>query len=139
MKIVDHFCERFRFSARRRRAGLLLLGLLAVWCLPAIRLAHASNLPTGFVEQTVTGPWVEPVGVTFDDNARMYVWDRSGKIWSRDNGSNSWTLMIDISEEVGAWDDFGLLGFTLDPDFLVNGNIYLMYVVDRHYLMNFGT
>jgi glucose/arabinose dehydrogenase len=46
--------------------------------------------------------------------------------------------LIDISEEVADWRDHGLLGFALDPDFLTNGRIYLMYVVDRHHLMNAG-
>jgi glucose/arabinose dehydrogenase len=32
-----------------------------------------------------------------------------------------------------------LVGFAVDPNFNVNGYIYLSYVVDRHYLMNFGT
>ena len=47
--------------------------------------------------------------------------------------------MLDISEEVGNWGDHGLLGFTLDPNFLNNGYLYLLYVVDRHYLLHFGT
>ena len=49
------------------------------------------------------------------------------------------TPVLDISEEVGDWRDHGLLGFTLDPDYDVNNLIYLLYVVDRHYLLNFGT
>ena len=32
-----------------------------------------------------------------------------------------------------------LLGFALDPDFDTNGFIYLLYVVDRHHLLKFGT
>jgi len=48
-------------------------------------------------------------------------------------------LLLDISEEVGAWHDHGLLGFALHPQFDANGYIYLLYLVDRHYLMNFGT
>ncbi len=31
------------------------------------------------------------------------------------------------------------LGFALDPNFDVNGFIYVLYVVDRHHLVNFGT
>src|SRR6185436_4729993 len=33
----------------------------------------------------------------------------------------------------------GMLGFAVDPEFRVNGYIYLLYVVDRYYLLNFGT
>ena len=31
------------------------------------------------------------------------------------------------------------VGFALDPAFRVNGYIYLLYAVDRHYLLYFGT
>ena len=40
---------------------------------------------------------------------------------------------------MGGWRDFGLLGFALDPNFLTNGYIYLLYVVDRHHLLHAGT
>ncbi|MBI5362042.1 MAG: PQQ-dependent sugar dehydrogenase, partial [Planctomycetes bacterium] len=32
-----------------------------------------------------------------------------------------------------------MLGFALDPAFLANGRIYLLYVVDHHHLAHFGT
>src|SRR5437667_11946289 len=32
----------------------------------------------------------------------------------------------------------GMLGFALDPNFRVNGYIYVLYVVDRYYLLHFG-
>ncbi len=41
--------------------------------------------------------------------------------------------------EVGNWDDHGLTGFALDPNFDTNGLIYLLYVVDRRFLMNDNT
>src|SRR5688572_24524434 len=46
--------------------------------------------------------------------------------------------MLNISDEVGGWRDFGLLGFALDPNFASNGYIYVLYVVDRHHLMTDG-
>ncbi|MFN3490575.1 MAG: PQQ-dependent sugar dehydrogenase, partial [Emticicia sp.] len=42
-------------------------------------------------------------------------------------------------EEVATYGDYGILGFVLDPNFMNNGHIYLFYVVDRHYLLNYGT
>src|SRR2546428_7213459 len=77
--------------------------------------------------------------MTFDDSGWMYVWERAVKVWIQEYGASSWSLLIDIGEEVGGWRDFGMLGFALDPNFRVNGYLYLMYVVDRHYLMNYGT
>ena len=95
--------------------------------------------PTGFIDQEYVGGFEQAVGLTFDANGRMYVWEKQGKIWIVENGVKLSTPLLDISEEVGNWRDFGMLGVALDPDFLSNGNIYLLYIVDRHHLFNFGT
>ena len=75
--------------------------------------------------------------MTFENNGRMYVWERTGRVWFMEPNTSP-TLLLDISEEVGAWNDHGMLGFALDPNFRVNGYIYVLYVVDRYYLLNFG-
>ena len=67
----------------------------------------------------------------------MFVWERGGRVYAVTGGTKR--LVLDISEEVGAWHDHGLLGFALHPQFDQNGYIYLLYLVDRHHLMNFGT
>lgn len=84
------------------------------------------------------GGWNAPVGATFDANGRMYVWEKGGRVWIVENGVRLATPLIDISQEVGDWRDHGFLGFALDPNFLSNGRIYLMYLVDRHHLMHYG-
>jgi PKD repeat protein len=99
----------------------------------------AATVPLGFTESPVPGPWSDAVGTTFENNGRMYVWERTGKVWFQDSDQTSPTLLLNISEEVGAWEDHGMLGFALDPNFRANGYIYLLYVVDRYYLFNFGT
>ena len=76
---------------------------------------------------------------TLRETAGCYVWERTGKVWIKDSTDNSPTLLLDISEEVGAWQDHGMLGFALNPNFRVNGYFYLLYVVDRYYLLNFGS
>ena len=103
---------------------------------PSLR---AQTVPSGFSDALVIGGWSEPVGATWDANGRMYVWEKRGIVWIVQNGVRLTTPLIDISAEVGNWRDHGLLGFTLDPNFLSNGRIYLMYAVDRHHLINFGT
>ncbi len=106
------------------------------------REVRAATLPAGFSEAVINGPpggWNQPVGMLFQANGRMYVWEKGGRVSFREYGGNTWTLLIDISDEVGNWGDHGLLGFALDPNFNVNGNIYLMYVVDRYALFNLGT
>ncbi len=105
----------------------------------AARPATAQTVPSGFNNAQVMAGFTEPVGFTFDANGRWYVWEKSGKVWIVENGVRLALPLIDISEEVGNWRDHGCLGFALDPNFLTNGRIYLMYTVDRHHLMNFGT
>lgn len=95
--------------------------------------------PAGFTDQLFIGGWNEVAGFTWDANGRMYVWERDGRVWIVENGSRLPDPLLDISDEVGGWRDFGLLGFALDPNFTTNGFYYLLYVVDRHHLLNFGT
>jgi hypothetical protein len=68
----------------------------------------------------------------------MYVWERTGKVWFKDPGDSSHSLLLDISEEVGAWKDDRMSGFALDPNFRVNGYMYVLDVVDRHCFLHFG-
>lgn len=110
-------------------------------CVILLVLASPSSwaLPSGFVEQTVGGTWNEAVGITFASDGRMFVWERGGRVWEVENGVPRSQPLIDLSDEVGGWRNFGLLGFVLHPDFFNNGYIYLYYVVDHHHLAHFGT
>ena len=69
----------------------------------------------------------------------MYIWERAGRVWIVENGVRLSPPLIDISEEVGGWRDFGLLAFAFHPNFRQNGYIYLGYTVDHHHLTKFGT
>ncbi|QHT67168.1 T9SS type A sorting domain-containing protein [Rhodocytophaga rosea] len=103
-------------------------------------MAQGTGLPTGFTDQLVSGSWNAAVGFTFNPaGTRMYVWEKGGKVWIVENGVKLSTPLIDISDEVGDWKDHGLLGFALHPNFESNGYFYLLYVVDRHHLINSGT
>lgn len=117
----------------------LAMGLFVAALAFFLPKTELSAQPAGFTDEVFIGGWNQAVGITFDPNGRMYVWEKSGKVWIVDNGVKLSNPLIDLSEEVGNWRDFGCLGFALDPNFLVNGYIYLFYVVDRHHLMNFGT
>lgn len=123
-------------SSRVIRALMAVAGVVAV--MGAAPAAEAS-LPVGFIDTPINAQWQQPVGLTFANNGLMFVWEKAGRVWVVENGVKRATPLIDISEEVGDWRDFGLLGFTLDPAFLTNGRIYLSYVVDYHHLTKFGT
>ncbi len=116
--------------------------LLFVWfTLPAQTFTN-----TAFSASNVGSGWVSPVGAAFNKTGtKLFVWEKSGIIylckWNTSTlvYDKQATPVLNISPEVGNWRDFGLTGFALDPDFDNNGLIYLLYVVDRHYLINFGT
>lgn len=113
---------------------------LLAFVLSTTRSTKAQTFLPNFSQSTLAGgTFNQPVGVTWDANGRQYVWEKGGKVWIVLNGVRLPNPLIDISEEVGNWRDHGFLGFALDPDFLSNGRIYMMYAVDRHHLMNVGT
>ncbi len=104
----------------------------------------AATLPPGFTESDIGSGWENPVGITFGPNSagnkdRAYVWDRYGRVWIVEDGVKRSTPMLNIMEETAAYGDYGMLGFALDPDFLQNGFVYALYVVDRHHLLYHGT
>lgn len=111
-----------------------------------VTIGKAQTLPTGFSATAIASGWVAPTGAVFtNDGQKLFVWEKGGKVWvcKRNPSTGAYekqtTVVLDISQEVGNWRDHGLLGFALDPNFNTNGLIYLLYVVDRHHLMNFGT
>ena len=107
--------------------------------LPAIGLLSGAfaTPPQGFTRESIEGTWANPVGVVERHDDRLVVWERGGKIWLVDpDGQAHDEPWLDLSDEVGAWRDHGLLGFALHPAFAETGWIYLYYVVDRHHLLH---
>ncbi|MCB0548307.1 MAG: PQQ-dependent sugar dehydrogenase [Phaeodactylibacter sp.] len=115
---------------------LLLTGLIIAF----FTGLSAQNLPDEFYDEKYLGPFEFPTGITFDQNGRMFIWEKSGVVYIADTtGALFPEPLIDISEEVANWKDHGLLGFALDPDFLYNGYFYLLYALDLHYYDHYGT
>ena len=90
-------------------------------------------LPSGFYTEPIAPGYTfsQPVGVTFAADGRIFVTEKRGRVYVVDNGVKLSTPLIDIESEVLNHWDRGLLGFALDPDFLNNGNVYLLYTFDR--------
>ncbi|MEI9808186.1 MAG: LamG-like jellyroll fold domain-containing protein, partial [Bacteroidota bacterium] len=111
-----------------------------------VTLIVSSAPPVTWPTTTIGSGWDMPIGAVFSkDGQKLFVWEKGGKVFVCNRNATTQqydkqpTAVIDISPEVGNWDDHGLTGFALDPQFETNGLIYLLYVVDRHYLFNFGT
>jgi glucose/arabinose dehydrogenase len=104
----------------------------------------SSAQPSGFQDQlkvqgNIINGLFSTVGVTFDKAGKMYAYEASGKVWAIRFDANNVErryLMLDISDEVLNNGDLGLVSMTLDPDFLMNGYVYLMYAVNRQFLID---
>ena len=46
----------------------------------------AANVPPGFTETVISGPWTNAVGIAFENTGRMYVWEGTGQVWFKDPG-----------------------------------------------------
>ena len=120
--------------ARPNILSIFILALLLALYLPLI-----AQLPPLFNDQLLSQDWGFIVGLTFDEDGDMYVWDKAGKVFVVKDGKKVEEPLIDISEEVLNYGDHGMLGFALHPNFLNNGYFYLLYAVDQHYLLYAGT
>jgi glucose/arabinose dehydrogenase len=104
----------------------------------------AQTFQAGFSASTIGSGWSEPAGAAFNSaGTKLFVWEKGGRLyvcnWNGSSYVKQTTAVLDISPEVGNWRDHGMLGFALDPNFNTNGFIYLLYVVDRHHLIYYGT
>lgn len=133
-----------KYTGARCRAVVLACLCFSVMAFQQSRAQAV--FPAGFSKTLVGSGWNEPVGTAFTkDGLKMFVWEKGGRVYVCNWNSTSQiyvkqtTAVLDISPEVGNWRDHGMLGFALDPNYSTNGLFYVMYVVDRHYLMNFGT
>jgi len=100
----------------------------------------SAQLLPDFYDEKILENFQLPLGITFDDNGQGYIWEQNGQVFVLDTeGQLLPDPLIDLREEVSAWNDHGLNGFCLDNDFLTNGRFYMYYVVDLHHYWHFGT
>lgn len=100
-------------------------------CLGLAGLAspHEGELPHGFAIEAIGPTWAGPIGVCFIDPQRVLVAEKGGQLWYLEGETNR-NVVLDLNLEVLNNGDRGLLGIAADPQFDVNGWIYLLLVVD---------
>jgi len=116
--------------AVRRFAPRLPLALVA---LLAAAPAAAITVPAQFVvENAVPGvTFTNPTGVVFVPGGRMLVIEKRGRVYVvNTNGTRVTTPMWSRENEVLDQGDRGLLGITVDPNYVSNKFVYLLYTVD---------
>ena len=105
---------------------------LRIWTLFCLLAAcadlFAQALPAGFHRSNPIADRALPVGIAFAHDGRVFVPEKSGRIWVYQNLLDTAPeLFADVSEKVHDNWDRGLLGFTLDPRFPEVPYVYVLY------------
>lgn len=84
---------------------------------------------SGFTTELIAEGLVEPIAFAVANDGTIFVNEKAGRVKVVQNGQVVGTF-LDINLEVNSHHDRGLMGIALDPDFDVNGYVYLQYVVE---------
>ena len=127
--------HRVRDHLRHVQAMGVALLLTLVWgavghSFPPTAQADTFSDPGFTAEVVATLPPFLPVGVTWASDGRLFIWQRNGVIRLYKNGQLLATPFLDISANVNTFNDRGLLGLALHPNFLANGSVYVIYVCE---------
>jgi glucose/arabinose dehydrogenase len=90
------------------------------------------EVPGGFTAHEVgsSGEWDKITGLAIAPDGRVFVIEKRGRVHIVEKNVKLQEPFLDIEREVLNHGDRGLLGIALDPDFLENGHVYLLYTVD---------
>ena len=91
-----------------------------------------SDLPDGFSAKQIANGFKEPTALAFAPDGRIFIAEKSGllKQVRPDDGVIYGQPVLDLRDEVNDFVDRGLIGMAVDPDFLHNGQLYLLYTYD---------
>jgi glucose/arabinose dehydrogenase len=92
---------------------------------------HSETLPAGFTD-TVVAIVSRPVALAATPDGRILVVDQSGLVRVIQNGVLLAAPALDISAKVCATNsERGMLGIAVDPNFSVNGYVYIYYTFNK--------
>jgi glucose/arabinose dehydrogenase len=91
----------------------------------------APTVPPGFQDSVAISGLDLPTVVQFAPDGRVFVGQKGGVVLEFDSlGDPTPTVVTDLSTNVYDFNDRGLLGMALDPDFLTNPYLYVLYTLD---------
>ncbi|GAB3814851.1 PQQ-dependent sugar dehydrogenase [Micromonospora zhanjiangensis] len=87
--------------------------------------------PAGFTEQVVLSGLTRPTKLLFAPDGRVFVGQKNGVIKVYDSlADTTATVVADLSSEVYDYEDLGLIGLAVPPDFPANPYLYVSYTYD---------
>lgn len=116
-----------RFHVRRGVRGAVAGCAIAASVILAD--AKSANAQHGFSAPLILNTLVQPTGLVFAPDGRLFVSEVSGRVRIVENGVVLPTPFINLQTEVLAYSHLGLIGIALDPDFANNRYVYLLYTV----------
>ena len=121
--------ERSRSTGRALTSLIASLALVCGFVVSSPGEA-AAVVSSGFVIEPVVTGLDLPVAVSFAEDGRMFVAEKSGVIRVFRDGALLPTPFIDLSADVNSYFDRGLVGMTLHPDFPTVPYVYVLYTYD---------
>ncbi len=115
------------WSTVHRKCGNTAALMAVLYSPVATALADDS----GFVLQEIVTGLEKPTAIAFRPDGAMLIAEFDGRVHVWQDGGLLTTPFINLSDEVGSVRERGLLGIALDPNFQVNGYVYLLYAVDE--------
>jgi glucose/arabinose dehydrogenase len=91
----------------------------------------AAAIPAGFTEQVVFSGLTRPTKMVFSPDGRVFVAQKNGLIKVFDSLSDTTaTVFADLRANVYDYEDFGLIGLALPPNFPADPYVYISYSYD---------
>lgn len=116
-------------KVKRKHIHLFIISALAVFLFTPQTINAAP--PPGFEVQTVASGLNLPTAIRFAPDGRIFVAEKAGVVRIIKNGVLQSTPFIDLGD-VNDYGDRGLLSIELDPDFSMNGYVYLLYTFENN-------
>ncbi len=118
-----------------RKINLTIILLLTFLLLTVGNLFAAP--PAGYEIQTIVSGLDAPTAMAVVPDGRIFVALKAGKVLIIKNSNLIVQPLLSLTD-INSYGDRGLLGLTIDPDFSINGYIYLMYVYENTPGSNFS-
>ena len=109
---------------------VLLLSLLTSFVVEQESNA-ANGLPDGFFFETVAEGLGLPTTMSFAPDGRIFVGEKAGIVRIVQNGNVLAEPFLTLND-VNDFNDRGLIGIAVDPDFNATGHVYIAYTYENN-------